>query len=212
MHQNVQVYVLGGFDTSARTVATLHARGVRVVCYIDGGTWENWRPDAHRFPKRVLGKTNGGSGERWLDIRQIEILGPIMMNRFRMCKSKGFDAIDAYNVDGYTTRTGFPLTSQDQVAYNKWIASAAHSLDRGIALNRDTAQVKNLVGSFDFSLDDRCFQARECNTLVPFIKAGKAVFEMEYNRTPPCARATALRFSAVEANLKLDGNLWKPCW
>src|SRR5438067_12304747 len=51
------------FDNSAAVVGSLHRRGRRVVCYLDAGTYEDFRPDAHKFPKDVLGRPNGWPGE-----------------------------------------------------------------------------------------------------------------------------------------------------
>ena len=116
---NVQMYDIDLFDNPAATVAALHAQGTRVVCYIDAGTWENWRPDASSFPSSVMGKSNGWPGEKWLDIRQISVLGPIMQARVALCAQKGFDGVEFDNVDGYTNPTGFPLTAQDQLNYNE---------------------------------------------------------------------------------------------
>lgn len=48
----VTVYDIDGFSTSASEVGALHAAGKRVVCYIDAGSWENYRPDARKFPPR----------------------------------------------------------------------------------------------------------------------------------------------------------------
>ena len=38
---------------------------------------------------------------------------------------KGCDGVDPDNVDGYTNKTGFPLTAKDQLAYNKFLAQEA---------------------------------------------------------------------------------------
>ena len=63
----VPVYDVDGFETRARTVSRLHSLGRHVVCYINAGAWEDWRPDADRFPSEVLGEQlDGWSGERWL--------------------------------------------------------------------------------------------------------------------------------------------------
>ena len=35
--------------------------------------------------------------------------------------------------------------------------------------------------SFDFELDEQCYEYMECSSLTPFTRAGKAVFEVEYN-------------------------------
>jgi hypothetical protein len=108
---NVPVFDIDGFDNNDSVVTTLHAHGARVICYISAGTYEKWRPDASSFPSSVLGSSNGCPPEQWLDVRQISILGPIMLARMRMCASKGFDAIEPDNIDGYSNQTGFPLTA-----------------------------------------------------------------------------------------------------
>jgi hypothetical protein len=42
---NASVYDIDWQDTAAQ-VATLHALGRHVICYVDVGSWENYRPDA----------------------------------------------------------------------------------------------------------------------------------------------------------------------
>ena len=82
-------YDIDGFENSAAEVASLHAQGKRVICYVDVGTAESFRPDYSSFPASVLGRSNGWPGERWLDIRRLEVLEPIMAARFEMCREKG---------------------------------------------------------------------------------------------------------------------------
>jgi hypothetical protein len=126
---DVNVYNLDGEGTTAETVSALHARGIKVMCYFSAGSWENYRNDKNSFPASVLGKVlDGWPDERWLDIRQISILKPIMEARMDMCKSKGFDGIDPDNIDGYTNDTGFPLTYNHQLAYNIMLANAGYPL------------------------------------------------------------------------------------
>ena len=48
----VAAYDIDGFDNSASAVAMLHKAGKHVICYVDVGTWERWRPDAKRFSCR----------------------------------------------------------------------------------------------------------------------------------------------------------------
>ena len=94
----------------------LHAKGRKVICYISVGSWEDWRPDKDQFPPEVLGKDyDGWPGERWLDIRQLDKLAPIMRARLDLCQSKGFDAVEPDNMEIYTNDTGFPLTYEDQL-------------------------------------------------------------------------------------------------
>jgi len=200
------MYDIDLFDNNARVVAALHTRGRRVVCYLSVGTWENWRPDASAFPAAVKGKGNGWPGERWLDIRRLDVLGPIMNARLDQCKAKGFDGVDPDNMDGYTNNTGFPLTAEDQLRYNRYIADAAHARGLAVGLKNDLDQIPDLVSAFDWTLNEQCFEYNECNTLLPFIQAGKPVFHVEYNRNPSqfCPRANALNFNSLRKHLSLD--------
>ncbi|HJT58162.1 MAG TPA: endo alpha-1,4 polygalactosaminidase [Ktedonobacteraceae bacterium] len=202
---NVVMYDIDMFDNPASVVQSLHAAGRIVICYIDAGTWEKWRPDAKEFPKSVLGKPNGWPGERWLDIRQLSILGPIMQARMQLCQSKGFDGIEFDNVDGYSNKTGFPLTYQDQLTYDVWLVNSAHTLGLSVALKNDVDQVNDLLPYFDWSLDEQCFQYKECDKLLPFINAGKAVMEVEYKLNPSqfCAKANAMNFNSMKKHLNL---------
>ena len=67
---NVGMYDVDGFDASSSLITAMHNKGIKAVCYIDAGTWENWRSDAGKFPSYVKGKSNGWPGEKWLDIRR----------------------------------------------------------------------------------------------------------------------------------------------
>jgi hypothetical protein len=208
-----QMYDLDLFGNSASVVAALHSNGVGVICYLDAGTWENFRPDAHEFPRSVLGRPNGWPGERWLDIRQLSVLEPIMRARMRLCAEKGFDGVEADNVDGYENDTGFPLTSAEQLAYNRWLARTAHSFGLSIALKNDVDQAAALEPDFDFALDEQCFQYSECDKLRPFTAHHKAVFEVEYNLPTSrfCARARADGFMSMRKHLDLNAYR-QACW
>ena len=61
---SVQMYDVDGFESTRTLVHTMHAKGIKAVCYLSAGSWEKWRPDAKRFPASVLGKSNGWPGER----------------------------------------------------------------------------------------------------------------------------------------------------
>lgn len=206
------VYDVDSTYTDAATVAALHAKGRKVICYVNAGAWENFRPDKNAFPSTILGGQDGWAGEQWLDIRQISVLQPIMAARFAACRAKGFDGVEADLVDSYTDQTGFPITAADQLRYNEMLARLAHNLGLSIGLKNDLGQVPQLVGVFDFSIDEQCFQYSECDQLLPFIRAGKAVFEAEYQLSNDqfCTKANAMGISAMRKNTALDPPRW-PC-
>jgi hypothetical protein len=204
------VYELDGVDVTAAVVSRLHGAGRRAVCYVNAGAWEAWRPDARRFPRRVIGAPlEDWPGERWLDVRRLDVVLPLVRARFRACREKGFDAVDPDNVAGYRNRTGFPLTAADQLRFNRALARAAHELGLSVALKNDLGQARSLVGDFDFAVVEQCFEYDECELVLPFVRAGKAVFAIEYRlpRARFCARARALGIVAVRK--RLDLRAWR---
>ena len=210
---NVAMYDIDLFNNSAAVVSSLHAQGRKVVCYMSAGSWEDFRPDASRFPDSVKGKAlDGFPNERWLDIRNLAVLGPIMEARLDLCKSKGFDGVEPDNVDGYANPTGLPLAPADQIRYNTWLASAAHSRGLSVGLKNDLNQAAELQPLFDWALNEQCFQYKECSSLVPFVNAGKAVFQVEYSLAASqfCPQANAMNFNSLRKNLNLDA-FREPC-
>jgi len=202
---NVPWWDIDGFDNTGATVAAIHAKGAHAICYISAGTYENWRPDASSFPASVLGASNGWPGEKWLDIRQLSTLEPIMNARLAMCAAKGFDAVEPDNVDGYSNSTGFALTAADQLTYNSWLASAAHAHGMSVALKNDGDQIAQLQPSFDFAIYEQCYQYGECNLLAPFVAVGKAALDVEYNvpASTFCPNVTAAGIVGMQKDLNL---------
>ncbi|WP_415948496.1 endo alpha-1,4 polygalactosaminidase [Streptomyces sp. KLOTTS4A1] len=209
---DVPVYDIDGFENDEETVARLHRAGRKVICYINAGAWESFRPDHRDFPEDVLGRPNGWPGERWLDIRRTDILRPLMAERFDLCREKGFDAVEPDLMDGYLNDTGFPLTARHQLTYNRMLAELAHERGMSVGLKNDLPQIPELVDTFDFAVNEECFQYEECAALRPFIEAGKAVLQVEYALPPAkfCPEARALGFSSMAK--RLDLGAWRrPC-
>ena len=205
-----EMYDIDMFDNDAETVADLHVQGHKVVCYISVGSWEDWRPDADQFPASLIGNDyEGWAGEKWLDIRQIDLLAPIMQARLDECQAKGFDGIEPDNIDSYTNDTGFPLTYEDQLNYNIWLANEAHDRGLSIGLKNDSGQVADLLPYFDWALTEDCFAEGWCEEMLPFVEAGKPIFAAEYTDTDIttavfCPEAQILEISAILKNRDLD--------
>ena len=209
---DLRMYDVDGFDTTARLIDAMHAQGTKAVCYISAGSWEDWRPDAADFPKVVLGKSNGWPGEKWLDVRRLDLLSPIMKARMSICRRKGFDAIEFDNVDGYQNDTGFPLSGPDQLRYDVFLANQAHRRGLTAFLKNDLGQINQLLPYFDAALNEQCFQYSECGKLVAFVDAGKPVFGVEYRLASGdfCPKANANDFNFLKKKLALDA--WRvPC-
>jgi hypothetical protein len=204
---DADVYDIDLFDAAAATVADLHDRGRRVICYVNAGAWESWRPDASRYPSSVKGKKlDGWPGERWLDIRKISVLGPILEDRLDLCRAKGFDGVEFDNVDGYSNPTGFALRRSDQLAFNRWLAAEAHERGLAVGLKNTLGLAEALEPAFDFAILEQCFAYRECSLARPFLDAGKAVLDVEYDvaRRRFCPRTRDLGIVAMRKHLELD--------
>ncbi len=211
---DVPVFDVDGFETPARTVRELHHLRARVVCYLDVGSWESYRPDAGRFPRAAIGRRyEGFPDERWLDVRRFRDFAAPLERRFAMCARKGFDAVEPDNLAGWENKTGFRIGRADQLRFNRWVAEQVHKRGMAVALKNDGRQARELVGDFDFAIVEQCFQFRECGYYKPFVRHGKAVFEAEYELElgQYCETARAIHFSAIGKSEDLFAKPWRPC-
>jgi hypothetical protein len=200
------MYDIDLFDAPDGVIEGLHEDGRQVVCYFSAGSWEEWRPDGGDFPDAVKGNNLAGwPGEKWLNVRRLDLLGPIMEARLDLAVTRGCDGVEPDNVDGYANLTGFGLTGTDQRRYNTWLAERAHERGLSVGLKNDLGQIPGLVGIFDWALNEQCFEFDECEALLPFVAAGKAVFGVEYQGTPEsfCPQAAAYGFSWLKKHLAL---------
>lgn len=216
-YRDVDVLDVDGFDATAEDVAAMHAAGLKVVCYLSGGSWEDWRPDAADFPPRLIGAPlDGWPGEWWLDVRDVQVpgseLAEILDARLRMCRDKGFDAVEWDNVDGYQNDPGFPLTADDQLVFNQHLFNRTHAHGMSVLLKNDPDQVRRLLPYADGALVEQCAEYDECERFAPFVEAGKPVLVAEYQPdTAFCDVTAPLRLDAVRFDVALDGSVWEPC-
>jgi len=177
----VDLYDIDLFDVPKATIAALQARGKHVICYFSAGSFENYRDDAGTFAEEDLGTTlDGWPDERWLDVRS-EGVRTVMRARLDVAVAKGCDGVDPDNVDGYTQDSGFPLTADEQLDFNRFLAREAHARGLTVGLKNDLDQIPALVADFDFALNEQCHAYDECALLAPFVTAGKPAFVVEYD-------------------------------
>ena len=113
-----------------------------------------------------------------------------MRDRIALAKQKNCDAVDPDNVDGYTNKTGFKITYNDQLAYNRALATEAHTQGLAIGLKNDLNQIPDLLNDL----------------VAPFIAANKPVFHIEYQAdiTAICSLGNSYGFSSMKKNQNLD--------
>jgi hypothetical protein len=201
---------------NAGIVGRLHARGIAVICYVDTGAFEDYRPDAKRFPAAVLGNESGWPGERWLDIREAAWpqWTPLMWARFDLAAQLGCDGVEPDQNNPVGNSPGFPIALADQKRWYLEVAAQAHA--RGLSVGQkngiETTDA-DTIAAFDWNLNEQCFQYRECGVLDAVIAAGKAVFQAEYRGKPKrfCPNANARGFSSIRKKLSLGAPI-RACW
>lgn len=196
---DVELYDLDLFETEQEVIDRLHADGRRVLCYFSGGSSEDWRPDYDRFTRADKGyELDGWAGERWLDIRSENVLA-VMLDRLDLAVDKRCDGVEPDNMEAYSERSGFRLTADDQLGWNKRIANEAHLRGLAVALKNDGTQAAELVDYFDLSLNEQCHEYDECAQLLPFTDASKPILNAEYPGSESAAAAARERLCAEAA-------------
>ncbi|HEX7642903.1 MAG TPA: endo alpha-1,4 polygalactosaminidase [Burkholderiaceae bacterium] len=179
----VDVYDIDLVDTPVSTIQGLQASGIKVVCYFSAGSSENWRPDYSSFLASDMGNAlDGWPGENWLDTTSANVR-KIMQARLDLAVTKGCDGVEPDNVDGYSNNSGFPLTADTQLDYNRFLSTEAHNRGLAVALKNDVDQVATLEPSFDFAVNEQCHEMTECDAYSAFTNDNKPVFNAEYKST-----------------------------
>ena len=217
-------------EPNERGVDALHEVGGYAICYIDAGGIENYRPDYPKFVRwhrhhghSLLGKpfSKRFPDERWANVggsKQRTFLLGMMEKRVAKCAGVGFDAIEFDVVEAWAAPrrvTGWRVSASDQLKYNRALATLAHDAGLAVGLKNDLGQVEDLVGDFDFAINEECVGFEECDLLQPFIDADKPVFHIEYEIPPAefCEDTEGLGFNSIKKghNFSLYAQPWRPC-
>jgi len=194
-------------DEQKSQIPSLREKGHIVICYFSAGTIEPWRADCKAneslWKSAEVGKMADWD-ESWLDVRKLKVLQDLMSWRMMRAATQGcheieFDNIDCYeNKDCYgkmtspSVPTGQSILPQ-QLTYNRWLASYAHSLGLATAHKNALGLVNDLVSHFDFAINEECQRYDECAKLRPYLNANKAVFNVEYSaRSAYCSGGRSL--------------------
>jgi hypothetical protein len=190
---DVDIYDIDLFDNDADSIAALRGAGRRVLCYFSAGTWEDWRDDKSYFEDADLGRrVSDADGEKYVNISSPAVRS-VMKGRIGRAAKAGCDGVDAAYVDSYHSENGLNLTAADAVSYLKFLSDEARSHGLAIGLKNGGDLAKELLPWVDYSLNEECLAYDECGAYVPFITAGKPVFNIEYPKGAPDKVAAAVR-------------------
>lgn len=206
-------YRVAGFGTvhldkgiNAGVIQALHRRHKKVICYLDTGAWESYRPDERLFPRAVIGRSTGWSGERWLDIRRSAWprFEPLIVARLDLAARSRCDGVEPDQNNPWGNNPGFAISLKDQKAWYLHIARLAHA--RGLSVGQKNgieSTDADTIAAFDWNLNEECNLYQECGVLRGYIAANKAVFQVEYVDEG----MTAAKFCAADNRARFDGLL-----
>jgi hypothetical protein len=208
---DVEMYDIDLFSTSRAAIDTLHAQGRRVVCYFDTA-YEPYRPDESRLRPYRGQVIDGWPDQTWLDIRKPEVVA-VMRDRIALAAERGCDGVEADDVDVANNDTGFAITRDAQRTFIRTLAHEAHARGLAYGLKNALEDVEALLDDVDFAVNEQCFEYEECDKLTPLVRAGKAVFQVEYPRGDEtleehartfCSKANRLDFDSLAKRMDLD--------
>jgi hypothetical protein len=171
----VDMYDLDGFLTTRAEVTAIKTTWQaatlahpKTICYLDLA-WEDYRPDATpgggAFPAGTLGLVyNGFPEERWVDFRQLDELKPMLDARISMCASKGFDAVELDDIDGFDppSTTGFQLTPGDVRNYLAYAFNQVHK-DGMTALWKNSPYLSSWGRQYtEGAVVEECYVSQNC--------------------------------------------------
>ena len=217
------VYDIDGIINSAATVKALHKLKDKAICYIEIGAAGNYYPaGAERLRvtyyqqlkrARDLGKAVPGYPEYYLNINAASTTRIIEAMIRQQCAAKGFDAVEPDIDDSYTDTTGFKITEQDNIRYDRALGAYAHSL--GLAWGQkngdnDAQFSRALEPVTDFLLDEECNYYQTCGIVTtPYVRARKLVLNAEYTDDWGPDMTTDLRgFCTADVAGHIDGTLF----
>lgn len=227
---NPELYDIDGIINPASTVASLHARGDHVICYVEVGTAGNYySAQAEGIPVTYyqqlkshgdLGKKIQGYPERFLNINAASTVSIVESMIGKQCAGKHFDGVetDLDETFGHNEgKTGFSITQADEEKYLTTLADYMHGHGLAwIAKNLDDTQKASFVDAMEplaqGIISEQCNQYHTCSYLKPFQTAGKWIGNAEYSLATSqfCAADNAADRNGVKFSQALDGGR-TPC-
>ena len=190
-------HIVDLFEVSSAEIASLRSSGSRPIAYFSS-QYENWRPDAGKFPPSALGKPLGGwPGERWVDTASPAVRA-IMVARLDLARSRGFYGVDIDNVDGYDSGTGFRYGRREASEWVLFLAREAHARGLKFGLKNAPELISSVRGSIDYYVNE---EGHEQGFIGIYRNLGRPVFNIEYR---PLSRGTRGIYTIYKAGAVMD--------
>lgn len=203
LSQNLDAITLDPDSVTSRQMADLAVRVPLRICYVSVGTLEDWREDVSDFPTDVIGNIYlDWPDEKFIDIRRLSVLLPLMQTRFARCRDLGFNAIEPDNIDLHINDTGFAIGYGDVTTYVTALAGIAHGFGLQIGQKNAPELTQHLVRYMDFAVTENCLTDGWCADMRAYEADEKPIFAAEYGVPKAdfpsyCTRAADLGLTVI---------------
>jgi len=194
------IYDVDLFYHTKDQIAVMKGQGKKIICYFSAGSAEIWRPDYNEFNSSDIGEPlEGWAGERYLNIKSSAVL-EVMKKRIQLAATKGCDAIDPDNMDGYSNGGGgFDLQESDAIKYLQNMAAEAKNNHLATGLKNAQEILPSVLSDIQFAVNEECATEGSdgCQEYDDLLAAGKPVFHIEYVNTTSSGQWTNPSFPGV---------------
>ena len=169
------------FGVEQTAIAILKTEPRSVFCYMSVGTLESFRGDAGSFPSEAIGNpVEGFPDESWLDVRHPTVWER-MEARLVAAERKGCDGVELDHIQNHLESTGFEITRDEQLAYDRHLYNLAHEAGLAVAFKDAPDLVADLVDYADVAISQRCHELGTCAAFDAFREAGKPLLNAEFS-------------------------------
>lgn len=186
-------YVLLDGDDDEERIQKYKQKGHILIGYVSAGSCEGWRDDKKKWPKEALAcSMDGWDGETWINLKNWELIKPLMEERLKTLKNKGFDGVEADNIA--VEIDGRPTLVKENIEYAKWFAETAHKCGLMVVFKNgsDHNLAAKLSSMYDAIIIEEALRYDDMDAYREFKNKQKNIWAFEYPKKSARLKALIL--------------------
>jgi hypothetical protein len=175
--KEVDLYIIDLLSGEPQTkVNTVAVGDTKVVCKLSAGTYDSqierlYPVENHPYPEVAVGNIQTNGSTYWVDITS-DYVREIMKGRIEFASRVGCDGILFTEVSSYDQNTGFQITEDDQIEFNRYLSGKAHEFGVFAGFSDIEAQIYSHSQFADLVFVQNCFQRGTCKKYEDFSENG----------------------------------------
>jgi hypothetical protein len=184
--KDVDLYFINLYSTrNSINVANMQSNGRTIVyCQIPAGVYneetETTFSTETLYPEIYVGEQKSQSSyDYWVNIKA-DTVKDILSQKILYASEIGCDGVNFVDVNLETKDTGFNITLADQIEFNLFLASEAHTLGLSVSFQDVENQIAQISAESDILVSEECFVNGTCSEYESFGE-DKPVLDIEYS-------------------------------